>query len=74
MGVGMRDTTRHISHRRHPVSAPGAKTKVAAHPPMTRSERVDLLRRLVAAGQYPVNPRVLAGRIMSAAGIPALEE
>ena len=41
---------------------------------MTRAERVDLLRRLVAAGQYQVSPRALATRIMFVAGVPALEE
>lgn len=69
----MRDTTRHINHRRPPLSAPAAKTTVIAQPPMTRAERVDLLRRLVGAGQYQVNPRLLAARIMLAAGVPFTE-
>ena len=83
MGVGMRDTNRHISHRRPPLSSPRAKTtsrelsrtaSVVAPSHMTRAERVDLLRRLVGAGQYPVNARALAARIMFTAGMPALEE
>lgn len=41
---------------------------------MTRAERVDLLRRLVGAGQYAVSPRALAARIMFTAGVPALDE
>ncbi len=73
MGVGMRDTTRHITHRRPPLSAPRARATVIAQPPMTRVERVDLLRRLVAAGQYQINPRAIATRIMFVAGVPALD-
>jgi anti-sigma28 factor (negative regulator of flagellin synthesis) len=45
-----------------------------AQPAMSRAQRVDTLRRLVAAGQYQVNPRLLATRIMSMAGVPALDE
>ncbi|HEX3696751.1 MAG TPA: flagellar biosynthesis anti-sigma factor FlgM [Polyangia bacterium] len=41
---------------------------------MTRAARVDLLRRLVGAGQYQVSPRALATRILLVAGIPALDE
>ncbi|HVR62386.1 MAG TPA: flagellar biosynthesis anti-sigma factor FlgM [Polyangia bacterium] len=79
----MRDTTRHISHRRPPLSSPRAKTmtreisrtgSVVAPSAMTRAERVDLLRRLVGAGQYQVSAPSLAARIMSVAGVPALEE
>ena len=41
---------------------------------MTRAERVDLLRRLVAAGQYQVNARVLALKIMTKARVPVTAE
>lgn len=75
MGVGMRDTSRYISHRRPPVSAPRATSsaRVLVQPSLTRAGRVDLLRRLVAAGQYQVNPRAVALKIMSMAGVPTLD-
>jgi anti-sigma28 factor (negative regulator of flagellin synthesis) len=74
MGVGMRDTTRHINHNRAPLSAPHSAKHAFVHPAMTRAARVDLLRRLVGAGQYQVSPRALATRILLVAGIPALDE
>jgi anti-sigma28 factor (negative regulator of flagellin synthesis) len=74
MDVGMRDTTRHINHRRPSVSAPRAATAVIMQPATTRAGRVDRLRRLVAAGQYQVNARAVAHQIMFVAGVPALEE
>ena len=74
MGVGMRDTIRHITHRRPPLSPTRSTNTVVLQPAMSRAERVDTLRRLVAAGQYQVNPRALATRILSMAGVPALDE
>jgi len=74
MDVGMRDTTRHITHRRPALSARHATTAVVMQPAASRADRVDLLRRLVSAGQYQVNARTLAIHILAAAGTPALEE
>jgi hypothetical protein len=37
-------------------------------------DRIDALRRVVAAGQYRVNARALAGRILQVAGLPLLVE
>ena len=65
----MSDTNRYMTHRRPPVptvTAPGAATGARVNSP----ERVEVLRRLVAAGQYQVSPRWLATRIFQAAGIP----
>jgi len=73
MGVGMRDTTRHITHRRAPVSARRATATLLTQPASSRADRVDLLRRLVSAGQYQVNARTLAIHILAVAGVPALE-
>ena len=65
----MSDTNRYMTHRRAP-----ART-VATSPPaagelVNSPDRVEALRRLVAAGQYQVNPRWLATRIFRAAGLP----
>jgi len=64
----MRNTTRHTPRRRPPapaprVASPGASQVVAS------ANKVDTLRRLVAAGQYHVNPKYLAMRIFKAAGL-----
>ena len=68
-GVGMRNTTRHnTTHRRPPISAHRAAAP-AAPQVVASSNKVDTLRRLVAAGQYHVNARYLAERIFKAAGL-----
>jgi len=64
----MSNTTRHISRRRPPVpvqraSAPQAPQSVQS------TNKVDTLRRLVAAGQYHVSPRYLAMKIFKASGL-----
>jgi anti-sigma28 factor (negative regulator of flagellin synthesis) len=67
-GVGMSNTTRHISRRRPPVSAQRAKVLVAPQS-VQGGDKVDTLRRLVAAGQYQVSPKYLAMKIFKAAGL-----
>jgi hypothetical protein len=71
----MRDTNRHINRRRPPHAAP--RTAPAASPShqvhVSSPDRVDALRRIVAAGLYRVNARALATRIMQVAGAPVLE-
>jgi hypothetical protein len=64
----MSNTTRHISRRRPPVSAQRA---AAPTPPqlVNSADKVDTLRRLVAAGQYQVSPKYLAMKIFKAAGL-----
>jgi hypothetical protein len=64
----MRNTTRHTSHRRPPLAARRAD---APTPPqvVASSNKVDTLRRLVAAGQYHVSPKYLAMKIFKAAGL-----
>jgi anti-sigma28 factor (negative regulator of flagellin synthesis) len=64
----MSNTTRHISRRRPAVSAPRA---AAPTPPqiVASSNKVDTLRRLIAAGQYQVSPKYLAMKIFKAAGL-----
>ena len=64
----MRNTTRHISHRRPPVTAPRAAASTPAQV-VASSNKVDTLRRLVAAGQYHVSPKYLAMKIFKAAGL-----
>jgi anti-sigma28 factor (negative regulator of flagellin synthesis) len=70
----MRNTTRHIPQRRPAVpaarraSAPAAPQVVASS-----SNKVDTLRRLVAAGQYQVSPKYLAMKIFKAAGLDEQE-
>jgi anti-sigma28 factor (negative regulator of flagellin synthesis) len=64
----MSNTTRHISQRRPPVSAQRASAPVAPQSVRT-SDKVDTLRRLVAAGQYQVSPQYLAMKIFKAAGL-----
>jgi len=64
----MRNTTRHTSYRRPPLAA----RPVAAPTPsqvVASSNKVDTLRRLVAAGQYHVSPKYLAMKIFKAAGL-----
>jgi len=67
-GVGMRNTTRHTSHRRPPISAHRAPARTAPQV-VASSNKVDTLRRLVAAGQYHVNARYVAEKIFKAAGL-----
>jgi hypothetical protein len=64
----MSNTTRHISHRRPPISA---RRAAAPNPSqlVASSDKVDTLRRLVAAGQYQVNAKYLAMKIFKAAGL-----
>jgi anti-sigma28 factor (negative regulator of flagellin synthesis) len=65
----MSNTTRHTPQRRPPVSA-SRKTPLVAQPLSANSpNRVDTLRRLVAAGQYHVSPKYLASKIFRAAGL-----
>jgi hypothetical protein len=69
-GVGMSNTTRHTSQRRPPLSAQRASAPLAAAPQTVVSgNKVDTLRRLVAAGQYHVSPKYLAMKIFKAAGL-----
>ena len=73
-GVGMRNTTRHMTHRRPPAHAQRALPATSAQAPhATPSSRVEALRRLVAAGQYRVDAKHLAMRIFRAAGVPIPE-
>ena len=65
----MSNTTRHISHRRPPVPAHRAAASVAAPQSVQSANKVDTLRRLVAAGQYHVSPKYLAMKIFKAAGL-----
>jgi hypothetical protein len=67
-GVGMSNTTRHISQRRPPVSAQRAAAP-AAPQIVHGANKVDTLRRLVASGQYHVSPKYLAMKIFKAAGL-----
>ena len=64
----MRNTTRHTSQRRPPLSAHRAAAPTPAQV-VASSNKVDTLRRLVAAGQYQVNPKYLAMKIFKAAGL-----
>jgi hypothetical protein len=67
----MSNTTRHIPQRRPAV--PAHRAVAAAVPSASRStssaNKVDTLRRLVAAGQYHVSPKYLAMKIFKAAGL-----
>jgi hypothetical protein len=69
MGVGMRDTTRHITHRRPPVPVQRALPP-GREPSVTLPVHLDALRQLIASGQYQVNARYLAMKIFRAAGVP----
>jgi anti-sigma28 factor (negative regulator of flagellin synthesis) len=64
----MSNTTRHIQNRRPPVSAVRAAAPVAPQS-VQSANKVDTLRRLVAAGQYHVSPKYLAMKIFKAAGL-----
>ena len=67
-GVGMSNTTRHIQRRRPPVQA--QRVAAPSAPQVVNSaNKVDALRRLVAAGQYQVSPKYLAMKIFKAAGL-----
>jgi anti-sigma28 factor (negative regulator of flagellin synthesis) len=68
-GVGMSNTTRHTSQRRPPVPAQRASAPLAPPQSVQSSNKVDTLRRLVAAGQYHVSPKYLAMKIFKAAGL-----
>ena len=66
----MRNTTRHTSHRRPPLAARPAAAPTPTPPQVVASSnKVDTLRRLVAAGQYHVSPKYLAMKIFKAAGL-----
>jgi len=67
-GVGMSNTTRHTPQRRPPVPAQRASAPVAPQR-VVSANKVDTLRRLVAAGQYQVSPKYLAMKIFKAAGL-----
>jgi len=71
----MRNTTRHITHRRSPSRAQRAVPAMSVQAPLvaTPAARVETLRRLVAAGQYRVDAKHLAMRIFRAAGVPLPE-
>ncbi len=66
----MSDTNRYMTHRRGPARTTVGVPPAAPGERVNSPERVEALRRLVAAGQYQVNPRWLATRIFRAAGIP----
>jgi hypothetical protein len=66
----MRNTTRHTTHRRPAVPAQRASASAPTPPQIVASSnKVDTLRRLVAAGQYHVSPKYLAMKIFKAAGL-----
>jgi anti-sigma28 factor (negative regulator of flagellin synthesis) len=68
----MSNTTRHIPQRRPPVSVRRASATVAstaAPQSVNSANKVDTLRRLVAAGQYHVSPKYLAMKIFKASGL-----
>lgn len=64
----MSNTTRHITRRRPPVSAQRSAAPTAPQV-VASSNKVDTLRRLVAAGQYQVSAKYLAMKIFKAAGL-----
>jgi hypothetical protein len=64
-GVGMANTGKHIAPSRIPAGLAAAGEPSAAR----LSPRVEMLRKLVAAGQYQVSPRYLAYKIFRAAGV-----
>jgi anti-sigma28 factor (negative regulator of flagellin synthesis) len=73
MAVGMKDSSRHLTHRRSPESSAHqaiATAPMAEHISTSSAARVEALRRLVAAGQYHVSAKWLAHRIFRCAGIP----
>jgi anti-sigma28 factor (negative regulator of flagellin synthesis) len=64
----MSNTTRHIPRRRPPAPAPRVAASSAPQV-VASSNKVDTLRRLVAAGQYQVSAKYLAMKIFKAAGL-----
>jgi anti-sigma28 factor (negative regulator of flagellin synthesis) len=66
--VGMSNTTRHTPQRRPPVPVRRASAPLAPQS-VSSANKVDTLRRLVAAGQYHVSPKYLAMKIFKAAGL-----
>jgi anti-sigma28 factor (negative regulator of flagellin synthesis) len=64
----MSNTTRHIPQRRPPVPAQRASAPRASQS-VQGVNKVDTLRRLVAAGQYQVSPKYLAMKIFKASGL-----
>ena len=77
MAVGMKDSSRHLTHRRSPQSAADraaiATAPMAEHVSTSSVARIEALRKLVAAGQYHVSAKWLAHRIFRCAGIPVQE-
>ncbi len=65
----MSNTTRHIPNRRPPVPAHARAAAPMAAQSVQSSNKVDALRRLVAAGQYQVSAKYLAMKIFKAAGL-----
>jgi hypothetical protein len=65
----MSNTTRHIPQRRPPVPTRRAAAPVMVPQSVTSANKIDTLRRLVAAGQYHVSPKYLAMKIFKAAGL-----
>jgi hypothetical protein len=64
----MSDTNRYLT-RRSPRPAPRAPVVQASAVIVNAPSKVEALRKMVAAGQYKVNPRWLATRIFGAAGV-----
>ena len=69
IGVGMSNTTRHIPQRRRPPVSVQRVTAPVAPQSVNSPNKVDTLRRLVAAGQYHVSPKYLAMKIFKASGL-----
>ncbi len=68
----MRDSSRHLVHRRLSESASHPALPLTDHV-TNSSARVEALRKLVAAGQYHVSAKWLAHRICRCAGVPVDE-
>lgn len=62
----MSDTNRYISRR---PARPAPRAAVQPDGIMNPPSKVEALRKLVAAGQYQVNPRWLASKIFQAARV-----
>lgn len=69
----MSDTSRQVTHRRLRSSGPLTTAPIAVSAERSPANRVEALRRMVAAGQYHVNTRALALRICRVAGVPIEE-
>ena len=65
----MRDTNRYMTHRRPPVASQRALPPSSQQATSALPAHVETLRKLVAAGQYQINPRYLAMKIFRAAGV-----